>query len=67
MGEHDGTDADQSHILTKAVDEIKDDADTDTELLSILEKHIVTLNPEGDPINQAIDEIENLAKERAEA
>ena len=65
-GEHDDTDIDQASILKKAISEIKDGASTDDELLSILEKHIVTLQLEGDPINEAVDEIERLAKERAE-
>ena len=60
-------DADQADILKKAIDEIKDDVNTDAELLNILEKHIVTLQPDTDAINQAVDEIEKLAKERAEA
>ena len=66
-GEQGDADADQAGILKKAIDEIKDDVNTDAELLNILEKHIVTLQPDTDAMNQAVDEIEKLAKERAEA
>lgn len=63
---HDDIDTDQAAVLKKALDEIKSDANTDTELLTILEKHIVTLQPKKGAIEQVVDEIEKLAKERAE-
>ena len=65
-GEHNDTDTNQLSILNRAISEIKDDASTDVELLNILEKHIMTLRAENDTINHAINEIERLAKERAE-
>ena len=66
-GGHGDTDTNQTGILKKAIDEIRDDVNTDAELLNILEKHIVTLQPEKDAIDQAVDEIDRLAKKRAEA
>ena len=63
---HDNPDTDQAIILKKALDEIKDGANMDIELLTILEKHIVTLQPGMNAIDQAVDEIENLAKGRTE-
>ena len=66
-GEQDDANADQAGILKKAIDEIKNDANTDAELLNILEKHIITLQPDVDAMNQAVNKIRKLAKERAEA
>ena len=65
-GEQGDADTEQAGILKKAIDEIKDDVNTDTKLLNILEKHVVTLRPDMDAMNQAVDEIEKLAKERAD-
>lgn len=64
---HDDIDTDQTHILRKAIDEIKSDTNTDPELLDILEKHIITLNPDVKPVEQTVEKIEKLAQERAEA
>ena len=61
--QYDGN-ADQAGILKKAIDEIKDDANTDAELLNILEKHIITLRPDVDAMNQAVAKIQKLAKEK---
>ena len=66
-GKNTGMDTDQTDILKKIIDEIKDDVNTDAKLLNILEKHIVTLDPKRDAIDQAVNEIDRLAKERAEA
>lgn len=63
---YDDTDIDQASILKKASDEIKSSANMDTELLGILEKHIITLQPQKDAVDQAADEIDKLAKERTQ-
>lgn len=64
-GKNTGMDTDQTDILKKIIDEIKDDVNTDAKLLNILEKHIVTLDPKRDAIDQAVSEIDRLAKSPA--
>lgn len=60
-------DTNQQHVLDEAIDEIRKDTEADTDLLNILVKHIVTLSPADDSIEQAVSDIQELAKERAES
>ena len=58
---------DQQRVLDEAISEIKRDTETDANLLNILVKHIVTLSPAENALDQATEEIEKLANERAES
>ena len=60
-------DATLQRIHAKAISSIMQNADADAELLAILTKHIVTLAPNTDAVEQAVSNIKNLAKERTEA
>lgn len=50
----------------KAINAIKSDTNVDIELLNILEKHAITLNPSENSVDQAMEKIKDLAKKRAE-
>ena len=51
-------------LLGNTTESLREDEQTDRELLAILEKNILVLAPGSDAINQALSEIETLASER---
>lgn len=51
-------------VLSSASDSLSQCEDTDMSLLSILSKHIVTLSPAPDAVEQALKDIEGLAAKR---
>ena len=54
-------------IRDKAISAITHDADADTALLDILTRRIVTPSPDADAVEQAADDIKQLAEKRAES
>ena len=54
-------------IRDKAISAITHDADADTALLDILTRRIVTPSPDADAVEQAADDIRQLAEKRAES
>lgn len=62
-----GLDVTLQKICAKAVSSIMQNTDADTALLDILTKDIVTLSPNTDSVEQAVNSIKDLAKERSES
>ena len=62
-----GLDVTLQKIYAKAVSSIMQNTDADTALLDILTKDIVTLSPNTDSVEQAVNSIKDLAKERSES
>ena len=54
-------------IRAKATSSIMQNTDADVALLDILTNDIVTLSPNTDAVEQAVNSIKDLAKERAES
>ena len=54
-------------IRAKAISAITHDADADTALLDILTRRIVTPSPDANAVEQAADDIRQLAEKRTES
>ena len=53
-------------ILAKIIESLRQNEATDISLLEIISKHVVTLSPAADAIDQALKDIETLAREKGE-
>ena len=53
-------------LIIKMADDLRESNETDVELLDILSEHILTITPSDNAVNDAVDDIEVLAKERVE-
>ena len=62
-----GLDVTLQKIRAKAISSIMQNTDADTALLDILTNDIVTLSPNTDAVEQVINSIKDLAKERTES
>ena len=54
-------------FLANIIESLRQNEETDISLLEIISKHVVTLSPAADAINQALKDIETLANERGGA
>ena len=54
-------------FLANIIESLGQNEETDISLLEIISKHVVTLSPAADAINQALRDIETLANERGGA
>ena len=54
-------------FLANIIESLRQNEETDISLLEIIFKHVVTLSPAADAINQALKDIETLANERGGA
>lgn len=57
---------DSEEVVARTIESLKRNEATDTHLLEILTKHLVTFSPVENAIDLALEEIESLAKERGE-
>lgn len=53
-------------LLSNTLETLRNESETDVGLLDILSRHIVRLNPAGTAVDDALTEIEDLAKQRTE-
>ena len=53
-------------LVTRLTESLRQSEATDTSLLKIITKYVVTLSPEGNAIELAMEDLEALAMERGE-